>query len=106
MNRGRVFYQDFLFENLPVDEQDNPMVNVVYSSEKDNSTTEVSLDVLMRMNKQAEWNDFIAKIKGRKVVIIDDVLLMNTEVEPYKKMYLATYFYFISQNCSECVVRI
>ncbi len=103
MKPERIFYQDFLFEDLPVDEQDNPKVDVIFSSKKDENAVNLSLDVLMRMNRREEWNDLIAKIKDKKVAIIDDIPLANKEVEPYKKMYLAAYFHYISRECIECV---
>ena len=54
MKPERIFYQDFLFEDLPVDEQDNPKVDVIFSSKKDENAVNLSLDVLMRMNKSGE----------------------------------------------------
>lgn len=104
MNRERVFYQDFLFEDLPVDEQDNPKVDVIYSSDDADDAVILSLDKLMRMNKFGEWDNLVVKIKNRNVVIVDDVSLVNEEVEPYKKLYLTAYFCFISKGCNKCVV--
>lgn len=67
MNRERVFYQDFLFESLPVDKQDNPKVDVLYATDKADDAVELSLDKLMRMNKLEEWDKLTAKIKNRNV---------------------------------------
>ena len=100
MKPERIFYQDFLFEDLPVDDQDNPKVDVIFSSKKDDNVLKLSLDTLMRMNKREEWNDLISKIKDKKVAIIDDIPFVNEEVEPYKKCIWRHIFIILRKNAS------
>ena len=50
MSRERYFFQDFLFEDMPVDEQDNPVVEVAVSP--DNNAIGymvVSFDKMLRI---------------------------------------------------------
>ena len=45
MSKEKCFYQDFLFEDLPVDEQDNPLVDLTVSTDsKDTGCVVISFD--------------------------------------------------------------
>lgn len=102
--KNNIFYQDFLFEDLPVDEKDNPVVTVRYADSYQGSDCKISFDQLLKMEKQEDWEGLCSKITGKTVEIIDDVHLENEEMERYKKFYLATYFYILSKYSSSCVV--
>ena len=55
MSKEKCFYQDFLFEDLPVDEQDNPLVDLTVSTDsKDTGCVVISFDKMLRMNKKEE----------------------------------------------------
>ena len=46
---GRIFFQDFLFKDMPVDEQDNPKVALKeYRYGHPSKDIEVSLDCLLK----------------------------------------------------------
>lgn len=104
--KENIFYQDFLFENLPVDEKDNPVVTVTYADEYQETECQISFDRLLRMDKQQDWEGLCCEIADKTVKIIDDVQLENQELEQYKKFYLASYFYIISKCSSSCVIVI
>ena len=101
---NRVFFQDFLFENLPVNEQDMPCVSIEILQEKRGNLQliEIPLDRLLRMNTLREWNRLFEQVKGRDVCIVDDVDICNEELLPYKKFYVETYFYNLSLHCGKC----
>lgn len=100
----RVFYQDFLFNNLPVDEEDYPKVEVLYVKEYQGKDCKISFEQLLKMDHKEDWDKLCHEISGKSVEIMDDVHLDNSEMEYYKKFYLATYFYSISKYSSSCVV--
>lgn len=105
MAEKRVFFQDFIFEDLPVDEYDNPAVTI--DEIFDITTSEiirVSLDRLLRMNKKQEWDDLYSRISGCVAVIIDDLQLLNDEIRPYKEFYLKSYYYNLSKYAKKCFV--
>ena len=53
MNDKKVFYQDFLFEDMPVDEQDYPTTELQHIPEGADISnyTVVSFDTMLKMNK-------------------------------------------------------
>ena len=105
MSEKKVFFQDFIFENLPVDESDNPAVDVLFISDSEiPEAMMVSFDKLLRMNKKEEWDDLNNSVLGRIIVIFDDVSLSNEELVIYKDFYLKAYFYHLSQYASKCYV--
>jgi hypothetical protein len=108
MAEERYFFQDFLLEDMPVDEQDYPDVIIQtyndYNSIESISDMIISFDKLLRMNKKTEWNTLFSTIKGKKVLINDDVPISNSEVKPIKEFYLGVYFYNLSKHCEECKV--
>jgi predicted P-loop ATPase/GTPase len=101
----RLFFQDFLFEDMPVDKHDNPVVEVTVSP--DNNAIGymvVSFDKMLRMNKKEEWEKLFDKIDQKRVYIRDDVKLQNSEMAEYKVFYLKTYFFNLSKRCESCCV--
>lgn len=101
---NRIFYQDFLFRDLPLDENDNPKVQIIYLKEISCLKHPLSFDKLLKMDKESEWEKLLDSIKNKDVVIIDDVYLENQELYQYKKFYLASYFHIISTYSSTCEV--
>ncbi len=106
MADNRYFYQDFLFAELPVDKQDNPIVEVEYINQipSDEKYETISLDRLLRMDKLEEWDALFGRINESIVYMVDDVPLCNNEVLGYKDFYLKTYYYNVSRHCKECYV--
>ena len=106
MSDNKIFYQDFLFEKMPVDKQDNPIVEIKYIKKVKSDTKYeiISFDRLLKMDKFDEWDALFNRINNSIVYIIDDVSLDNKEVMSYKDFYLKTYFYNVSQCCKECYV--
>jgi len=102
---NKVFFQDHLFNNLPVDKNDNPIVTIaVVPAAIKPSCTLVSLDTLFRLNTSKEWDKFIRHILNKNVCIVDDVPIDNEEVKPYKEFYLKTYYFYLSKYCKSCFV--
>lgn len=100
MSNSRVFFQDFLFEGMPVNEQDYPDIKIHHLPEGTDISVykTISFDAMLRMNKLSEWESLFAEIENREVCIKDDVLIDNSEMEMYKFFYLGTYYYNISKH--------
>ena len=102
---SKIFFQDHLFEDLPVDKYDNPMVTInVIPADLKSEYISVSLDRLFRLNTKMEWEKLIHNISNKTVCIVDDVPVVNEEVKPYKTFYLKTYYYYLSKHCTACFV--
>jgi hypothetical protein len=94
-----------MFEELPVDEQDNPLVDISVSADNnDTGCVVISFDKMLRMNKKEEWERLFGNIAKKQVYIRDDVNLKNEEMAEYKAFYLQTYFYNLSKHCNGCNV--
>ena len=106
MYNNKYFFQDFLFKELPVDKQDNPIVDIEYDNmiDKKLNAKSISFDKLLRMDKIEEWERLYEDIKCSVVYIIDDVSINNSEVQTYKDFYMRTYYYNISSHCKKCFV--
>lgn len=108
MGNPRVFFQDFLFEGMPVNEQDYPDIKIHRLPEETDISAykTISFDAMLRMNKLSEWESLFAEIDNRDVCIKDDVLMDNPEMEPYKRFYLGTYYYNISKHSRACLCHV
>ena len=75
MSGNIYFFQDFLFEDMPVDEQDCPLVDIDFfpSDASKSNYLIISFDAMLRMNKLQEWEELFQQIKGRDVCINDDL---------------------------------
>ncbi len=104
MNKERTFFQDFLFANMPVDEQDYPIVEIKYlAKEADLSPYAlVSFDKMLRMNKRTEWDCLFKQIEGKAVCIKDDISIDNAEMEKFKRFFLGMYCLNLQKH-STCV---
>lgn len=100
MNDKKVFYQDFLFEDMPVDEQDYPTTELQHLPEGADISiyTVVSFDTMLKMNKPMEWEMLFERIENKDVCIRDDVVMNNYEMEPYKLFYLRAYYFNILKH--------
>lgn len=107
MSKKRIFFQDFLFENLPVDEQENPVVeiNKLPSDISIANCVLLSFDKLLRMNHPHEWNELFNSVIEKVVCIQDDVTIKNEELLIYKDFYLKTYVFNLSCNCKACYIQ-
>ena len=107
MSERKIFFQDFLFEGMPVDKQDYPVVNIQFSPPDLNfdSYLTISFDTLLRMNKREEWELLFEKTKNNNVCILDDVPLANTEIEKYKMFYLSAYYYCLSKKSKSVICK-
>ncbi len=108
MSEKKCFFQDFLLENMPVDEWDYPDVEVKMCDDYNNTVSSsdmiIYFDRLLRMNKKKEWEALFSKVKDKKIFIIDDVPITNGEVRPIKDFYLGVYYYNLSKHCKVCQV--
>lgn len=97
MSEEKIFFQDFLFKDMPVDEQDYPTIELKYLPESTDISnyTIVSLDTMLKMNKPTEWEILFKQTENKDVCIKDDVLINNSEMEPYKLFYLKAYYFNI-----------
>ena len=101
----RVFFQDYLFEDLPVDKYDNPIVTIrILPANLKSLCISVSLDKLFRLNTKKEWERLLNSISNKTVCIIDDVPLDNEEMKLYKEFYLKTYYFNLAKYCKDCYV--
>ena len=100
MNDKKVFFQDFLFKEMPVDEQDYPTTELQYlPGDADISNySVVSFDTMLKMNKPTEWETLFKQIENKDVCIKDDVVINNSEMESYKLFYLKTYYFNILKH--------
>ena len=100
MSDEKIFFQDFLFEDLPVDEQDNPTMELQYLSDGTDISNYmvVSFDTMLKMNKPVEWELLFKQTDNKDVCIKDDVVINNSEMEPYKLFYLKTYYFNILKH--------
>ena len=100
MSDEKIFFQDFLFEDLPVDEQDNPTMELQYLSDGTDISNYmvVSFDTMLKMNKPEEWELLFKQTDNKDVCIKDDVVINNSEMEPYKLFYLKTYYFNILKH--------
>lgn len=102
---NKVFFQDHLFKDLPVDKYDNPIVTMIaVPTDIKSDCIRVSLDTLFRLNTEKEWEKLRSKISNKVVCIIDDVPLDNEEMKPYKDFYLKAYYFNLSKYCRICYV--
>lgn len=106
MNSPRYFFQDFLFEDMPVDEQECPIVTIAElpTVERVGDYFTVSLDAMLRMNKKEEWDELFSAVDSKDVCIRDDVHIENEELEGYKQFYLKSYYYNIAKHCRRLYV--
>ena len=107
MSSEKCFFQDFLFKNMPVDEQDNPIVEIKdLPSDSNHYKFEIlSFDTLLRMDKPKEWELLFERVANKDAFILDDVPVSNSEMLPYKQFYLSVYYYRISQHCNNLYVK-
>jgi len=106
MSEEKIFFQDFLFKDMPVDEQDYPITELQYLPEGADISNYmvVSFDTMLTMNKLAEWEMLFKQIENKVVCIKDDVVINNSEVEPYKLFYLKTYYFNILKHSQSVYV--
>lgn len=106
MSDKKIFFQDFLFKDMPVDEQDYPTIELKHlpDSTDISNFTIVSLDTMLKMNKPTEWDDLFKRIANRNVYIKDDVVITNSEMEPYKLFYLKAYYFNILKHSRNAYV--
>ena|GEM_PF-2503388 len=106
MRKKRIFFQDFLFEGMPVDEQDYPTIEIRYLSGDDDIHHDmiVSFDAMLKMDKLEEWKALFEQTENKNVCIKDDVVMKNSEMDIYHDFYLKTYAYNISKHCKNVYV--
>ena len=110
------FFQDFLLQNLPVDENEVFHVDLKYATEDDipiplagpfpvDPFLVMSFSKLMKIKKPESWRDLFLKIECVHIVyLLDDLFVKNEEVLPYKQFWLKVYFWNIRQHCFACYV--
>lgn len=100
MSDEKIFFQDFLFKDMPVDEQDYPIIELQHIPECVDiaNCTIISFDTMLKLNKRTEWELLFNQIENKDVCIKDDVVLNNSEMESYKCFYLKAYYYNIKKH--------
>ncbi len=105
MTEKREFFQDYLFEGLPVDEFDNPVVELsILQCLPTSDVVEISFDSLLKSEEKSEWDSIHKSVENKVAVIKDDVRLRNDELEQYKDFYLKAYYYDLCKYARECYV--
>ena len=87
MNKNKVFYQDFLFDSINLDEQEYPDVELTYER-IENPDIRIYLSKLMNIFTRQDWDKMSESLRRKTVVIYDDIKIINQEVLPYKMFYL------------------
>ena len=114
----KIFYQDFLFEDIKTDASEFPLIELEYFDSYPYceeyyanmqkglfDSLSIKLSQLIELTKEKDWNTLFAIItKYKSVYLIDDIPLENDEVKEYKDFYLKTYFYKIKNYCSNCFI--
>ncbi len=105
---NKIFFQDFLFEGMPVDEQEFPVVDLRMLPSGIDMTgyIVISFDTMLRMNKHEEWNDLYKRVQDMDVCIKDDVLMENDEMKSYKDFYLKAYYFTLSKYSNNLYIAI
>jgi len=103
MNKNKVFYQDFLFDSINLDEQEYPDVELTYER-IENPDIRIYLSKLMNIFTRQDWDKMSESLRRKTVVIYDDIKIINQEVLPYKMFYLKTYYYHLKDICTKCVI--
>lgn len=114
MAKNRIFYQDYLMD-FEKDSNDYPVVSLKYIDNIDdcldinyeynlfdiqNSLIKrtISFQKLHDMLKKEVWNKLLNKVKNLDlVVIVDDIIIDNTEVCEMKDFYLKVYYWNLFQ---------
>lgn len=119
--KQNIFYQDFLFCNIEIDDNDVPAVALKYINNVEyeidileeynlfdyayGKIRTVSFTKLMSITSEEEWAGVIAASEScDEVIIVDDCTICNPEVDAAKEFYIKTYFYIIGQHCNNCKV--
>ncbi|MCQ2512992.1 MAG: hypothetical protein MJ092_06385 [Lachnospiraceae bacterium] len=118
MNK-KVFFQDFLFEGIPIDKDDKPAVELEYTDNTvmcsvvnpyqsfDYYNVALNFSDLVEMRDESDWLNMLKKIDScNTVVLVDNMPLQNAELVPYKEFYMKTYYYTLKQHCKNCFVSI
>lgn len=116
--KKRLFYQDFLYQDMTVDKNDYPDVVLEYCIDvagcsivdvnKAASSPEaiIKLTKLMSIRKEEDWARLEKNVeKLKKVIIEDDIELKNSELDDYKLFFLKTYFWRLRQCCKDCYIK-
>ena len=110
------FFQDFLFEGIPVNSFDVPKIDLKYAHIHDSSLPlkglsydgcekTVFLTDLLQMKSEDEWEEFLPGISVcSSVSIVDDLPLRNSEIAEYKLFYLKAYCSIIQRHCPACYI--
>lgn len=106
--RKRIFFQDFLFQGIQYDEQEYPVANIKYahSFEDIADYTVLLLSVLIKMNREIEWENLFARIEEENICIRDDIEVENEKIKSYKQMFLSVYYLNLQKHCKNiCVAK-
>lgn len=104
---NKILYQDFLMD-FSKDENDNPIVDLQYIDsiegfypisvdynlfDINGMNRFVSFQYLHNLLKKEDWNMLFKKCsKCDKVILVDDIKILNDEVFEMKKFYLKVYY--------------
>ena len=103
MKKARTFYQDFVFEEIPLDDMEYPNIMLKHG-DIDKPDHTVCLSNLMAVTSKTEWDKILSSVNSKRVVLMDDIPIENAEVDPYKQFFLKAYYYWISKQAAECFV--
>lgn len=113
--KNKIFYQDFLFENILINDLDYPEAE--YACIQDVAgykymhpqkplyaeNVAVRFSMLVEMVKKDAWERFLCSVeKCNSVVLVDDMELENAELLAYKEFYLKTYYANLCLRNKKC----
>ena len=78
-------------------EGDNPTIELQHlpKGEDIGNYMVVSFYKMLKMNKLTEWESLFKQTENKDECIKDDMVMNNSEMEPYKLFYLKTYYFNI-----------
>lgn len=117
----KIFYQDFIFKDMPTDERDYPQFELNYAASPLNCLNyqdikakkadyysgfkiKIALTELMSITKAGDWQaleDYLLNCK--ELYIVDDIFLKNEEAAEHKLFWLKSYCCRLSRFCP-CII--
>lgn len=116
--KSKVFYQDFLFENMLITKDGFPDIDCDYCDyvagckmlepgcNLNDKRLFVLLSYLMETTKEEKWyrlEEIAAQLD--ELIIVDDICLKNSEMEEYKLFYIKAYLWRFSRKCHCCITK-
>lgn len=114
----KTFYQDFLFSDMEVTKDGYPKIEFEYCDHvagykalkighpQNEKVLSIGLTDLMGITQEDRWNSLEEKVSQlEELIVVDDIVLKNSELEEYKDFFIKTYIWRLSKLCQCRVTR-